>query len=241
MILQRLIKKPLYPSAWLALALSLVVILVLGELSNIDLMIEDYYYDEALAIFPWRDSWFANDLMHRMVKNVTMKIGYLILAIVILDGVVKISWVDSLTRMRLRFVGLAALMVPFVIRSIKQFSVLHCPWDVDRYGGDAPFYRLLDPVVSNIDPGHCFPAGHATAGLWMAAFCVFWLPHKPRVALVVFFAGLSVGLVMGWVQQMRGAHFLFHTLWAAWLASLIIVIMLTITVKQFNYREKTND
>lgn len=31
------------------------------------------------------------------------------------------------------------------------------------------------------------------------------------------------GLFLGWVQQLRGAHFLTHTLWSAWVASLVIV------------------
>lgn len=229
--LQHMFRTPFYRRAWMVLAISLLIIIALGQFTSIDLFIEDYYYDEALQIFPWKDSWFANDLMHRMVKNVTMKIGYLVLILVVLDGVFKFSWIDSAKRWRLRFVGLAALLVPFFIRSIKQFSVLHCPWDIDRYGGEAPFYRLLDSALANVDAGHCFPAGHATAGLWMAAFCIFWFPHRPKTAFWVFIAGLSIGLVMGWVQQMRGAHFLFHTLWSGWLASFVILMMLVSAYK----------
>src|SRR5690606_5169625 len=101
------------------------------------------------------------------------------------------------------------------------------------YGGDAPFLRLLDSVPTGFDIGHCFPAGHATVGLWLAALCVFWLPHKPRAALTAFCAGLGVGLLLGWVQQMRGAHFLFHTLWSAWLTCLIIWTMLMVFADKY--------
>jgi membrane-associated PAP2 superfamily phosphatase len=217
---------PLFRRALLALALSACLMLIIGQFTNVDLIIEDYYYDEALRIFPWKDTWFAKDFMHGSVKNVIIKSGYLLILVVLLDFLFPFKKINPFVRLRLRFVAMASLLVPFVIRGIKQFSVLHCPWSIDRYGGNAPFLRLLDSVPTGLDMGHCFPAGHATVGLWLAAVCVFWLPGKPKIAVAVFFAGLGVGLILGWVQQMRGAHFLFHTLWAGWFASLVILVML---------------
>lgn len=237
-LLQRL-KTPLFLRASLALAVIAILMLCIGQLSDLDLLIEDYYFDAAQGIFPWDKSWFADRLMHGYVKNVIIRIGYLILLIVALDSLRPWGIMRPFVRARLRFVALASLLVPTTIRSIKQFSVLHCPQGIDRYGGDSPFIRLLDSVPDGIKYGHCFPAGHATVGLWLAAFCVFWLPHKPRTALFVFFTGLSVGLILGWVQQMRGMHFLFHTLWAAWLASLVILLMLVVFAdKLFEQEEK---
>lgn len=84
----------------------------------------------------------------------------------------------------------------------------------------------MDSIPSGLELGACFPGGHATTGLWLASLCVFWIPNKPRKALAVFALGLLLGFIMGWVQQMRGAHFLFHTLWSMWIASLIILILL---------------
>lgn len=218
--------EPLFRRAMLVLAVSAVMLLLLGQYTDIDLRIEDYYYDEQLQAFPWLDSWFAKDLMHGYVKNVIIKSGYLVLLVVAWDFLRPWRRMTPFVRSRLRFVAAASLLVPTIVRGVKQFSVLHCPWTVDRYGGTEPFLRLLDHVPEAMKVGHCFPAGHATVGLWLASIGVFWLPHRPRAALAVFGAGLSVGLVLGWVQQMRGAHFLFHTLWAAWLASLVILLML---------------
>ncbi|PKO24966.1 MAG: PAP2 family protein [Betaproteobacteria bacterium HGW-Betaproteobacteria-8] len=230
---------PLFRRAMLVLAMSAVLMLLLGQYTDIDLLIEDYYYDEQLQAFPWLDSWFATDLMHGYVKNVIIKSGYLLLLVVAWDFIRPWSRITSFTRSRLRFVAAASLLVPTIVRGVKQFSVLHCPWTVDRYGGTEPFLRLLDHVPEGMKVGHCFPAGHATVGLWLAALCVFWLPHNPRVAVGVFSAGLSVGLVLGWVQQMRGAHFLFHTLWAAWLASLVILVMLLFAYNILNEEKAT--
>jgi len=230
---------PLFRRALLVLAASAVLMMLLGQYTDIDLLIEDYYYDEQLKAFPWLDSWFAKDLMHGYVKNVIIKSGYLVLLVVAWDFIRPWQRMTPFVRSRLRFVAAASLLVPAIVRGVKQFSVLHCPWTVDRYGGTEPFLRLLDHVPEGMKVGHCFPAGHATVGLWLAALCVFWLPHRPRAALAVFGAGLSVGLVLGWVQQMRGAHFLFHTLWAAWLASLVILLMLAFAYNILNEEKAT--
>jgi membrane-associated PAP2 superfamily phosphatase len=211
--------------------------ILLGQFTNIDLMIEDYYFDANTQQFIWKNTWFAKDFMHGNVKYVITDIGRLLLLVVILDFV--FSWrkpwriISHWLRIRLRFVAIASLIIATSVAVFKHFSVLHCPWSVDRYGGSAPFIRLFDFVPSPVQAGHCFPAGHATVGLWLAALCVFWLPHKPKTAFTVFLLGLSVGFALGWVQQMRGAHFLFHTLWATWFATLVIVVMLSLT-KQLN-------
>lgn len=217
---------------WLLLGAALLL-LALGQWTDLDLRIEDYYYDSQQRAFPWRDSWFARDFMHGTVKNVIIKSGYLILLVVLLDAVMPWKRLRPLVRTRLRFVALASLLIPALVRVLRQFSVLHCPWSIDRYGGVEPFLRLLQHVPPEVQAGHCFPAAHATVGLWLTALCVFFLPQRPRAALVVFVAGLGAGLVLGWVQQMRGAHFLFHTLWSAWLASLAIGLLLLLFARHF--------
>lgn len=222
-------------AAWLTL--SLIIILLLGQCTDIDLIIQDYYYDASRKIFPWDQTWFAYYFMHDYVKAFIIRSGQLLLLIMLIDSIKPWLKVSDITRLRLRFVALASLLVPAVVRTVKQFSVLHCPFEIDRYGGDSPFIRLLDSIPTAVKAGHCFPAGHATTGLWLASICVFWLPYDTKKATYAFFGGLSVGFILGWVQQMRGHHFLFHTLWSSWIASLVIVIMLAAFSKQiFNQK-----
>lgn len=226
----RHIKLPLHISylqksiAWLTV--SLLLILFIGQYTNLDLIIQDYYYDAAQKIFPWDKTWFAHYFMHDYVKAFIIRSGQLLLLVMLIDTVKKWSKISEFTRVRLRLIALSSLLVPAAVRTIKEFSILHCPFEIDRYGGDTPFIRLLDNIPEVIKAGHCFPAGHATTGLWLASICVFWLPHDTKKASIAFFAGLSVGFILGWVQQMRGHHFLFHTLWSSWIASFIIVILL---------------
>lgn len=214
------------------LALSAFAILLVGEFTPIDLMIEDYYYDSTLKIFPWKNAWFAKVLMHVYVKNLILGCGFFLYSILLFDIFKPLNILNSWLRFRLRFVAVASVVIPLTLSLLKKNSVLHCPWDVDRYNGNAPFLKLLDYVPKGFDAGACFPAGHASTGLWLASLCVFWLPTNTTKAIQVFALGLSVGFILGWVQQMRGAHFLFHTLWSMWIASFIILLMLQVSKKR---------
>lgn len=222
----------LYKRCAIALFIFAALNILIGQLTNVDLILADFYFDTNSQQFLWKDTWFAKDLMHGYVKYVITDIGRLLILVVILDLIYPWHIIKQWFRIRLRFVAIASIVIPSLVAISKHFSVLHCPWDLTRYGGFAPFIRLFDHVPSMVKAGGCFPAGHATVGLWLAALCVFWLPNKPKTALVIFLLGLSVGFALGWVQQMRGAHFLFHTLWSVWLAAFVIFIMLGF-IKQF--------
>lgn len=216
---------------YMYLALIGLMLILINQYTNIDLILADYYFDFQAHQFTWKNSWFAKEVMHIYVKNGIMLIGIFLIAFVFIDAFIKFKPITTWCRVRLRFVAVAAIVIPTIISGLKQMSVLHCPWDEQRYGGDTPYLRLFDVIPPNMEAGHCFPAGHASTGLWLAAFFVFCLPDHPRKALMVLFAGLGFGFVLGWVQQMRGAHFLSHTLWSIWIASAILVLMLSATKK----------
>ena len=65
--------------------------------------------------------------------------------------------------------------------------------------------------------GRCFPAGHASAGFGFVAGYFAFARDAPRVARAWLVAALLAGLIFGLAQQVRGAHFMSHTLWTAWL------------------------
>lgn len=208
-----------------------MVILLVGQYTDADLMLADLYYDPLHKTFPWKDSWFGRDFMHGHVKNAITWTGFLLIGTVIVDLLVPIRRFSPLLRLQLRFMTLAAILEPMLVRSFKEESNLHCPVAIDLYGGNHPLLRLLDPPPAGWSAGHCFPAGHASAGMWLAALAVLWLPSRPRKAAAVFAGGIGIGLFMGWVQQMRGQHFLSHTLATAWLCTALIVLMLLVSWK----------
>lgn len=197
--------------------------------TGVDLWLADAMYDQTSRQFPWRDTWFASVFVHHWVKVLLIFAGLLCIAILLGDLSRRFHQrgpaLDLETRRKLTVVVLSSLLVPLTITVLKAISHPHCPWDIDRYGGFAPHLALFDALPAGVKAGHCFPAGHASSGLWLAAFAVFFLPRWPWRAAAVFVAGLLPGLALGWVQQMRGAHFLSHTLASAWLTALILLLL----------------
>ena len=216
----------------IALLVAAGVLVFIGQATNLDLILADLFYDPIQGIFPYNKHWFTLDLMHVYVKYVIVWSGFILFAITLFDIVRPLRQINALQRIQLRVLALAALLEPILIRALKQTSALHCPWGIDRYGGNAPFLRLFDSIPAGWTDGHCFPAGHASVGIWLSALAIFWLPHAPRKALAVFVGGLSIGLALGWTQQMRGQHFLTHTLWTAWLSSAMFMVLLTLFARK---------
>lgn len=207
--------------AWLGV--TGLAILWIGRATDIDLMLADAVYDTATGAFPWRHAWLTDTFSHVLLKGLlTLAAAWFILA------AARDLWRprlarDALDRLRLRVVGLSAVLVPLVISMLKQASVAHCPWDLARYGGDQPYLRLFDALPLGVPAGHCLPAGHASTALWLVSLCVYWLPSRPGAARRVALLALLLGGLVGWMQQLRGAHFLTHTLWSTWIAGAVVL------------------
>jgi membrane-associated PAP2 superfamily phosphatase len=205
-----------------ALACFPLAILWLGLYTDIDLQLADAVFDQAHHAFPWRHAWFAATLNHRILKAVFTALGGFAVAAVMVDIVWPLE-VGGAIRLRSRIVALSAALVPLVTSLLKQASDSHCPWDLVRYGGAQPYVRLSEALPFGAQAGHCLPAGHASTSLWLVSLAVFWLPGNPRKAAAVGAAGLATGFAMGWMQQLRGAHFLTHTLWSLWIAASVVL------------------
>jgi membrane-associated PAP2 superfamily phosphatase len=210
--------------ALLMLAAGALAIAWLGAGTNIDLRLARAMYDQASGAFPMRHAWLAETLSHAYMKNVMLLLAVCALLPAAVDCWRPRSWPNGF-RLRLRVVALASLLVPLVTTLLKQASSSHCPWDLADFGGTHAYVRLLDAALSGAPAGHCMPAGHASGALWLVSLTVFWLPHQPRKAAAMACATLGFGFTVGWMQQLRGAHFLTHTLWSMWLACAIVYLL----------------
>ncbi|TWI69818.1 membrane-associated PAP2 superfamily phosphatase [Pseudoduganella lurida] len=209
----------------LALILGALGILWLGTFTDLDLRLADLLYDPATHLFPWRHAWlterFGHEFLRRLMTVLALIPMVLAGADLVLRGRLLGRW-----RPQVGFVALCAIAIPAVTSLLKHASSSHCPWDLARYGGHEPYLRLLDHVPALVEAGKCLPAGHASSALWLVAIGVFWLPHRPGTALRVAGLALLPGVALGWLQQMRGAHFLTHTLWSVWIAVAIAFALL---------------
>ncbi|MEA5097937.1 MAG: phosphatase PAP2 family protein, partial [Burkholderiaceae bacterium] len=185
-----------------------LVLLWLNRHTNLDILLADAMFDPVTRSFPWKHSWLAENFAHGWLKMILVVLGVAIVATTVWDAVRPFARWNGEFRVRMRVLAFSAGLVPFAIGAVKRFSPMHCPWDIDRYGGQVPYFHLLDALPTGVAPGHCFPAGHASSALWLVAIAVFWLPHRPRTAGVVGSAMLLFSFALGWLQQLRGAHFL---------------------------------
>lgn len=111
---------------------------------------------------------------------------------------------------------ITALIGALAVALFKSFSTTSCPWDLAAFGGTA---QHVSHWLRSADggSGHCFPAGHASSGFAFVGGYFALQRSSPTRARAWLAVSLAAGLLLGVAQQVRGAHFMSHTLWTGWL------------------------
>lgn len=156
------------------------------------------------------------------------------------DGVKRLSWVlvlvlcaavwwpfgpfRLLPMSRRLELAIAPVLAGVAVSGLKAFSLTSCPWDLQAFGGIA---RHISHWNFSADggSGHCFPGGHAAHGFSMMAGYFVFRDVKPDLAKRWLAGALISGLVLGLVQQWRGAHFMSHTLWTGWFCWVVLWVL----------------
>lgn len=209
--------------SWLRMLLSALAMLVLFEFTPLDFRLADIYFQSGR--FVGAGNWWLDVFSHKWVKWAIGMVAIAVWLTVLASRFVR-RW--PIDRRRWVAVGLAMLLGPATVGVLKHFSSTHCPWDLQRYGGESTYVKLQDFKPTTSEPGRCFPAGHATTGYALFGFVLLWRKRKPRLASLAWWLALTTGFVLGWGQQMRGAHFLSHTLWSAWVCWAVCLILFSL-------------
>ena len=117
--------------------------------------------------------------------------------------------------------ALTVLASVLAVSLVKNTSHTSCPWDLQAFGGTARYVSHWAWGATDGGPGRCFPAGHASAAF---AYVGGWFALRrraPRAAWLWLAVALASGFVLGLAQQWRGAHYMSHTLWSAWLCGAV--------------------
>lgn len=119
---------------------------------------------------------------------------------------------------RLRWAAIAlVLLATVMISTFKRLSDTSCPWDMLEFGGQWPYVPHWLLQVRDGGPGRCFPSGHASAAFAFLLAWAVWRPFNAVVARRMLVLILVLGSLFAWVQMARGAHYLSHSMWTAWL------------------------
>ena len=163
--------------------------------------------------FPLREEFWLTALMHRGGKA----LSWLIVLALLLAVRWPVGALRRLSRAQRLQLALAPLAAVALIALLKHHSSTSCPWDLQPFGGAAPWVSHWMPGVRDGGGGRCFPAGHASAAFCFLGGWFVWRPVSRRIATAWLLAALIGGLALGVGQQLRGAHFMSHTLWTGWL------------------------
>jgi membrane-associated PAP2 superfamily phosphatase len=195
--------------AWISLAL--LPLLLAWDFSGGDMKMAAIWGER--DGFALRSNWWMEKIMHEGARTV----GWLFLLTLFLSIWRPWGALRSLATADRASVFGSVLCALLSVTVIKGLSETSCPWDLQVFGGLAPYVSHWDFWQRDGGGGHCFPAGHASTGFaFMSAYFGLKQNNAPA-AWVWLLVALLIGFELGISQQIRGAHFMSHTLWTAWL------------------------
>ena len=217
----------LWAHASAPLCVCIVAAILLGS-SNADLAIARHFFDSARGEWLGAHSWWVNDFVHtggRWAIRVAV-----LLAIALALAARGHRRLRPLQRPATYF-AVSVVASVGVVGLLKALTNVDCPWDLAAFGGDLPYVHLFADRPAQLPRGRCFPAAHASSGYALVAL-YFALRERSRVLARSGLAlGIVAGLVFGFSQQSRGAHFFSHDLWSA-----CITWMVALSVYAFGFR-----
>lgn len=202
----------------IGLSIAGLLFIWLSNNGTVDFWITEHFFDRVSHTFPLQTSFFLENVGHTFLKNLTAL--FLFIGIFLSIASYFLSALRPLRRPLIVFCVMATASALF-ISLLKSTSIHACPWDLQMYGGRAPWLPLFSEMLATTSPGHCWPGGHASGGFAILAGYFSFKDYRPYWARAFLISGGVFGSVMGFIQIMRGAHFLSHNLWTLWFIWLI--------------------
>jgi membrane-associated PAP2 superfamily phosphatase len=207
-----------------------IILAVICESTTLDgLIAHAYFYDASRRAWLGANNWWANEFLHTGGRW----------AIRLVVAVALAMWTGSFFAARLRplrrssgYLSLGMVASIAIVGLLKVLTNIDCPWDLAQFGGDYPWVRLFADRPDTLRHASCFPAAHASSGYaLMALYFVLHERHRgwAQAGLAL---GLCTGIAFGIAQQARGAHFLSHDVWSAFLVWLTLLSLYAFGFKQ---------
>lgn len=210
------------PRRWFVVPVLVAALLLFIEhTTDLDRALTRLAFDSAASGFPLRQSFWLEVVMHQWAKGAVVTIACVTVGLSMLSFVLPSL---AAHRRTLVFLSLALALAPLSVTAAKSVSSRHCPWDVDEFGGFAPYTRLFEADAANVEPGRCFPAGHASTGFALMAFYfAAYARRKRRFAQVALAFAITCGMLLGAGRVLQGAHFASHVIWSGLLCWCVMV------------------
>ena len=202
---------PAVRSRFLTWTFGSLLILLLWDYSSFDLAMAHWF--GSASGFALESHWLWRNWLHDDIRLWPWALQlYLLVGVFVPLGSLKC--LSMARRAQLALSTLAALLL---VSTIKLYSHTSCPWDLQAFGGVATHVSHWAWGVRDGGTGGCFPAGHASAGFAFVGGFFAFRRVLPATAWRWLVGAMLAGFVFGLAQQVRGAHYMSHTLWTAWL------------------------
>jgi membrane-associated PAP2 superfamily phosphatase len=189
-----------------------------------------FFFDGAHAQWIGADNWTVNELLYTGGRWTIRMLLALVMAFWIAT-LVERDW--RALRRPAAFFTLSVLLSIGVVGLLKTLTNVDCPWDLTAFGGRFPYVELFADRPDALRLGRCFPAAHASSGYALLALYFTFRERHAGLAKFGLALGLLTGLTFGLAQQARGAHFVSHDLWSAF-----VVWTVTLSVYTFAFRAR---
>lgn len=203
---------PRPPARLLPATLLLLAAVLAWDASGLDLAAAGWFGGP--QGFPLRDNWLLSSVLHQGGRIASWAVA-LVLCAGIWWPFGALRRIEVHRRVQLALTTVVAVLV---ISGLKSISTTSCPWDLAAFGRTARYVSHWAFVAGGDGGGgRCFPAGHASAGFAFLGGYFAFREREPAFARLLLAAALAAGFLLGFTQQLRGAHFMSHTLWTGWL------------------------
>lgn len=210
-------------------ALLFIVAVVVFETTTLDVSLANHFYDFASQQWPYKDSWWASQLIHEYGRRL------IVLLFLINVGVLTLAYLRPRLKEYRRpaaYMALVLIFAPLIVSMGKKISNTDCPWELDIYGGDRPYILLFEDRPNHLPATQCFPGGHSSGGFALLGLYFLFLKRNTRLAKLGLAIGLGMGGIFAFGQEVRGAHFISHDTWSAALCWFIALGIYTAIFKQ---------
>lgn len=206
---------------WLVTVLCLLCLLA-WDFSSLDLRVMQGIANH--QGFALRNHWWLEKILHDRARQMAVLIYLGILAMVWLP----LGRLRQLRRLQRIEIWVGVTLGLLLINVIKRSSLTSCPWDLTEFGGVTRYVSHWQWGLRDGGAGQCFPSGHAAAAMAFLALSLPWLTSndsaKRRQGLHMLISVFALGVVLGGVQTLRGAHYPSHTLWTGMMCWCIALV-----------------
>jgi membrane-associated PAP2 superfamily phosphatase len=169
-------------------------------------------FDSALRAFPARNAWWASDLLHGGGWYLVLILGLTAVG-TWLASFFCAAWREY--RRPALFVFVAIGVAILSVDILRELTNVDCPWDLAGFGGTRPYVSLFGNRPDSLPRATCFPGAHSSSGFALMAFYFALRERHGTAAVCALLLAIGIGAVFGIGQEARGAHFISHDLWSA--------------------------